>query len=92
VRIAKDGRRIEVSLTISPIHDAAGRVIGASKVARGITPEKQAREVLRKADRNKDAFVAILGHELRNRLAPIRNALCVLALEEPPCSRCAGRG
>jgi PAS domain S-box-containing protein len=80
VRLAKDGRRIDVSLTISPIHDASGRVIGASKVARDITLEKRAREVLRNANRIKDEFLAILAHELRNRLAPIRNALEVLSI------------
>jgi two-component system, chemotaxis family, CheB/CheR fusion protein len=79
VRIAKDGRRIDVSLTISPIHDASGRAIGTSTVARDITLEKRAREVLREADRTKDEFLAILAHELRNRLAPIRNALEVLS-------------
>jgi signal transduction histidine kinase/ActR/RegA family two-component response regulator len=84
VRITKDGRRIDVSLSISPIHDAEGVVIGASKVARDITLEKQAREVLREADRTKDEFLAILGHELRNRLAPIRNAVGVLGMQESP--------
>jgi PAS domain S-box-containing protein len=75
VRIAKDGQRVDVSLTISPIHDRSGRVIGASKVARDITLEKRAREVLHETDRVKDEFLAILAHELRNRLAPIRSAV-----------------
>jgi PAS domain S-box-containing protein len=42
VRVAKDGRRIDVSLTVSPVRDDSGRVIGASKIARDITQEKQA--------------------------------------------------
>jgi PAS domain S-box-containing protein len=42
VRIARDGRRIPISLTISPIHGAAGAIIGASKIARDITERKQA--------------------------------------------------
>lgn len=41
VRIQKDGTPVEVSLTISPIKDAGGRVVGASTVARDITPRKQ---------------------------------------------------
>ena len=41
VRIRKDGKPVEVSLTISPIRDAGGRVVGASTVARDITPRKQ---------------------------------------------------
>jgi two-component system, chemotaxis family, CheB/CheR fusion protein len=47
VRQAKDGRRLVISLTVSPIRDAAGRVIGASKVARDITERKRAEESLR---------------------------------------------
>ena len=44
VRIQKDGTPVNVSLTISPIKDSTGRVIGASKVARDITADKRARE------------------------------------------------
>jgi PAS domain S-box-containing protein len=42
VRVRKDGRRIQVSLTVSPIKDGTGRVVGASKIARDITDRKQA--------------------------------------------------
>ncbi|HET7365497.1 MAG TPA: PAS domain S-box protein [Burkholderiales bacterium] len=42
VRCAKDGRRLDVSLSVSPIRDAGGRVIGASKVARDVTEAKRA--------------------------------------------------
>ena len=48
VRQTKDGRLMDVSVTVSPIKDAAGKVIGASKVARDITPLKEReREILR---------------------------------------------
>jgi PAS domain S-box-containing protein len=80
VRITKDGRRIDVSLTVSPLRDASGRVFGASKVARDITLRKQAEATLRDVDRRKDEFLAILAHELRNPLAPIRNSLHILRL------------
>jgi PAS domain S-box-containing protein len=43
VRRAKDGRLVDVSLTISPVHDAAGHVVGASKIVRDITEQKRAR-------------------------------------------------
>jgi PAS domain S-box-containing protein len=43
VRVTKDGRRREISLTISPVRDSTGRIIGASKVSRDITEPKQAR-------------------------------------------------
>src|SRR5712672_1006467 len=41
VRLTKDGRPIDVSLTVSPVRDDAGRVIGASKIARDITEQKR---------------------------------------------------
>ena len=44
VRLHKDGTLIDISLTVSPIMDASGRVIGASKIARDITDRKQAQE------------------------------------------------
>src|SRR6185436_14865364 len=39
-RITKDGRRLQVSLSVSPIRDAAGSVVGAAKIARDITPRR----------------------------------------------------
>lgn len=51
IRLSKDGRRIDVSLTISPIKDANGNVIGASKIARDITDRKLAEEALREAQK-----------------------------------------
>jgi PAS domain S-box-containing protein len=49
VRLAKDGRRLNVSITVSPIKDSAGHVIGASKVARDITERKRAEAALKRA-------------------------------------------
>jgi PAS domain S-box-containing protein len=71
VRIAKDGRRIDISLTISPIRGEDGAIIGASKIARDITQRKRNERLLREAERQKDEFLATLAHELRNPLAPI---------------------
>jgi PAS domain S-box-containing protein len=72
-RVCKDGRRLDVSLTLSPIRNAAGKIIGASKIARDVTARKE-------EERRKDEFLALLAHELRNPLAPLRNALQVLRL------------
>jgi PAS domain S-box-containing protein len=74
VRVAKDGRRIEASITISPVRDALGNVIGASKIARDVTEQRE-------AQRRKDEFLAILAHELRNPLAPVRYAIAMLRQE-----------
>jgi len=80
VRVSKDGRRIDISLTVSRVRDGTGRIIGASKIARDITDRKRAEEVLREEDRRKDRFIALLAHELRNPLAPLRNGLHVMRL------------
>jgi PAS domain S-box-containing protein len=50
VRRAKDGRLVEISLTVSPIIDSHGRIIGASKVARDITARKRASEALQESE------------------------------------------
>jgi PAS domain S-box-containing protein len=87
VRVRSNGQTVQVSLTISPIKDAAGRVIGASKIARDITERKLLEDKLRQtaaelseANRRKTEFLALLAHELRNPLAPISNALRILEL------------
>ena len=89
VRLTKDGRRIDVSLTSSPVRDGSGRIVGASKVARDITARKQSEEEmarlyaqLQEADHRKDEFLATLAHELRNPLAPISNSLQLLRLSD----------
>jgi len=81
-RVTKDGRRLDISLTVSPVRDDSGRVIGASKVARDVTERKLVDEALREADRRKDEFLATLAHELRNPLAPIRHSLEILLRSE----------
>jgi len=48
VRVCKDGRLVDVSLTVSPIRDATGRIQGASKIARDITQRKRAEEALQR--------------------------------------------
>ncbi len=92
VRWRKDGAVIPISQTISPIKNAAGEIIGASNIARDISARKQAEEekaLLLKAmevaraeaeaaNRAKDQFLAMLGHELRNPLGAISNAVQVL--------------
>lgn len=71
----KDGRIIDVSLTVSPIRDAYGNIIGASKIGRDITEQKRMQAEQQAAERRKDEFLAMLAHELRNPLASISNAV-----------------
>jgi signal transduction histidine kinase len=90
IRVTKDGRRIDISLSVSPIRNPDGKIIGASKVARDITQRKRTEAALREADRRKDEFLATLAHELRNPLAPIRNSLHILrmtACNDPTAER-----
>jgi PAS domain S-box-containing protein len=64
VRIAKNGREIPISLTVSPITDANGTIIGASKIARDIS-EKQ------KDEQRKNDFIGMVSHELKTPLTSL---------------------
>ena len=72
VRRRKDGTLLDISLTISPIVDRHGTIVGASKIARDIT-ERRALE------RQKDAFIGIAAHELRTPLTGIKAYTQLLA-------------
>lgn len=86
-RLHKDGSRVPVSLSVSPLRDARGAVIGASKVARNISARIAMEAELREVAQHKDAFLATLAHELRNPLAPMRHALHLLAAGAPDPDR-----
>ncbi len=63
--MAKDGRRIDISITVSPLRNAAGEIVGASKVARDIT-EKKAAEKLQQL------LLEELNHRVKNTLATVQ--------------------
>jgi PAS domain S-box-containing protein len=86
VRVTKDGRPLDVSLTISPVRDSAGAIIGASKIVRDITERKRAEEALRaselalqEANQHKDEFLGIASHELRTPLTSAKANIQIVA-------------
>ncbi|MDI1475461.1 PAS domain S-box protein [Polyangium sp. y55x31] len=88
--IRKDGRLIWVHVAARLIRDATGKPIRSVGIMQDITQRKEAEQALREseaalraADRHKDEFLAMLSHELRNPLAPIRNGLYILERAAP---------
>ena len=80
VRRRKDGRLLDVSLTISPIVDANGQVVGASKIARNITERKLAEAALIKSEKLAAAgrLAATLAHEINNPMQAVMNLMTLL--------------
>lgn len=66
VRLRKGGSPVDVSLSVSPIRDVQGRIIGASKIARDITER-------RKAERHRDLLINELNHRVKNTLATVQS-------------------
>jgi PAS domain S-box-containing protein len=91
-RVRKDGSRFWANVVITAIRDDGGALIGFAKVTRDLTERKRteeeraARAAAEQANRTKDEFLATLGHELRNPLAPIVTALqlCKLHTDRYP--------
>lgn len=79
-RVAKDGRILDVSLTISPIRDESGKIFGASTIARDITQVKAAEKALRSAEKLAVAgrMAATVAHEINNPLEALTNILFLL--------------
>lgn len=72
-RITKSGKTIDVSLTISPVKDTDGKIIGLSKIARDITERKQ-------EEQRKNDFVAMVSHELKTPLTALTGYLQLLLM------------
>jgi PAS domain S-box-containing protein len=80
VRRTKDGRLIDVSLTVSPIKDEDGRVIGASKILRDVSSRKRIEQSLLQAEKiaATGRMAATIAHEVNNPLAAVMNLLYLL--------------
>jgi PAS domain S-box-containing protein len=88
VRVAKDGRELNISLTVSPIRNKAGKIIGASKIARDITEKMQIEkqrilytEKLKQLNKYKDEFMTMASHELKTPLTIIKANLDIMELK-----------
>ena len=92
-RVRKDGSQFWANVVISAVRGEHGELIGYSKVTRDLTERRQAeeqraaRQAAEQANRAKDEFLAMLGHELRNPMAPILTALDLLRLRSECPSR-----
>ena len=78
-RLRKDGRRYWADSVVTSLHDPEGRLRAFSKVVRDLS-EKKRIENLEEQGRHLTEFLAMLAHELRNPLAPIRNAVGILGM------------
>jgi PAS domain S-box-containing protein len=83
-RRTKEGRMLNVSLTISPVRDAQGNIIAASTIARNITHAKLAEEAIRNSERLAVAgrMSATIAHEINNPLEIVANILYLLANDQ----------
>lgn len=80
-RVRKDGTMLDISLTISPIRDTSGRIVGISKIARDITDRKRAEEALIQSERLAaiGRMAAAIAHEVNNPLEAILNLTYLLS-------------
>jgi PAS domain S-box-containing protein len=78
-RVRKDGSTFWANVVITALYDHRDRLLGFAKVTRDLTDRKRI-EALEEADLRRNEFLAMLSHELRNPLAPIRNALGVMRM------------
>ncbi len=90
VRIRKDGARLQVSLTISPVRDSAGHVVGASKIARDIGERLRMQEAMIQSEKlaATGRMAAAIAHEINNPLEAVTN-LAYLLSTDPSLSETA---
>ena len=79
-RVRKDGSLFWANVIVTAMRDTAGNLVGFAKVTRDMS-ERRRLEELERSSRRMNEFLAMLAHELRNPLAPIRNAVTIMQLE-----------
>ena len=82
-RVRKDGTRFWADVIVTALHDVQGELRGFAKVTRDLSDLKRL-ENLQEQGRHLNEFLAMLAHELRNPLAPLRNALSIMSMSEEP--------
>jgi PAS domain S-box-containing protein len=80
--VRKDGSEFWARVVVSALYDATGRLHGYATITQDLT-ERRHLEALENAAKNVNEFIAVLAHELRNPLAPIRTAVQVMAQAKP---------
>lgn len=89
-RVRKDGSRFWANVVITPLYDGEGSLRGFAKVTRDLTERKKGMDHA-PSDRRMHRFLSMLAHELRNPLAPIRNAVSIMRMQpnqDPAIARC----
>jgi len=83
VRVRKDGERVDVSLTVSPVRDYDGTIIGAAKILRDITQQRKLEAALHATERLASAgrLAATISHEINNPLEAVTNFIYLAKLE-----------
>ncbi len=87
IRVRKDGERMNISLTVSPIRDESGKVIGAAKIARDVTQQKKLEAAIQTSERlaSVGRLAATVAHEINNPLEAVTNFI-YLAKHQPGLS------
>jgi PAS domain S-box-containing protein len=88
-RVRKNGSRFWARVAVTPLYDSGGKLRGFAKVTQDMTQRKHA-EAIESASNNINEFIAVLAHELRNPLAPIRSAVHLMKLDKLPDSERQG--
>lgn len=87
VRLPAGGETIWMLISAAPLLDKDGAIEHLICTYHDVTAQKKTEERLREADQRKTEFLAVLSHELRNPLSPIRNSLAILDRVEPGCEQ-----